>query len=123
MKRVIVGIVVVVALFVGSGTTYAQFVSPGAAAGDGAIKALDRIEEQRRQLERERLAQERLALEERRLGLLEQRAQPQQPVASDEPQVLGSLTRERLINLVEYLKDLGLDYDQLKDVLGLLLLD
>ena len=118
MRRSVVAAVVVVALFVGSGTSFAQygFVSPGGEINKGLREHFDRQEEQRRY-------EQHLALEKRRVELQEKRYQQSQPVAPDAQQVIGSLTRERLTNLVDYLRDIGLTDDQLKDVLSVLLLD
>ena len=128
MKRVIVGIVVVVALFVGSGTTYAQFVSPGAAAVDAIREVFDRQEEQRRQEERERLAREYLELEKRLVRLREQQTQaaqatPVEPAKSEaKPDKVQYVlvTRAQLAELVSYLHDEGLSDDQLRAVVLML---
>ena len=113
------------------------FVSPGAAAAEAIREATARREEQRRQEESEHIARERLALEERRVDIQEQlvaaasakeeQAELQavapalEPTPTAEPFSLVLVDREQLAAVVQYLHDVGLSRDQLRDVLDLLL--
>ena len=113
-------------------------MSPGAAAGEAIREAFARREEQRRQEERERIARERLALEERLVALQERlvaeesasareeqaerpAAPAPEPTPAAEPFSLVLVDREQLAAVVQYLHDVGLSRDQLRDVLDLLL--
>ena len=121
--RSVVLIVIAISLTLGAHlqaqTTPRRFVSPGAAAAEGIREAASRREEQRRQEERERIARERLALEERRIALKEQVAA--EAATAGEPFQLVLVDREQLAAVVQYLHDVGLSRDQLRDVLDLLL--
>ena len=126
-------IVIAISLTLGA-TLQAQFVSPGAAAAEAIREDAARREEQRRQDERERIARERLALEERRIAIQEQlvaeeaasakeeQAAPvPEPTPAAEPFSLVLVDRDQLAAVVQYLHDVGLSSDQLRDVLDLLL--
>ena len=133
-------VIVVIAISLTLGATLqaqTRFVSPGAEAGKAIIEHIAREEEQRRQKESERIARERLALEERRVALQEQlvaaasakeeqaelqaAAPAPEPTPAAEPFSLVLVDREQLAAVVQYLHDVGLSRDQLRDVLDLLL--
>ena len=139
--RSVVLIVIAISLTLGAhlqAQTTPRFKSPGAAFAEGIREAASRREEQRRQEERERIARERLALEERRIALKEQvaaeaatageeqaelkaAAPAPKPTPAVEPFQLVLVDREQLAAVVQYLHDVGLSRDQLRDVLDLLL--
>ena len=90
-------VVIVVSLTLGAPLqAQTTFVSPGAAAGAAAVKAIReaaaRQEDQRRQEERERIARERLALEERRVALQEQLIAEEAAIAKEEQAELPAAT-------------------------------
>ena len=125
-------IVIVISLTLGAPLqAQTRFVSPGAAAGEAIREAFARREEQRRQEERERIARERLALQERLVAEESASAREEQaelpaapapePTPAAEPFSLVLVDREQLAAVVQYLHDAGLNRDQLRDVLDLLL--